>query len=115
MSKRLVLPILALALVAAACSEPPVGEIDFGSGRQFVPEVADSIDNVGIGAAVAFDADGVPFVSYWGFPAVLAKGADRGRRARSARRSCPASCWSARRRACGTAAPPPCTRTRRRA
>ena len=41
-SKRLVLPILALALVAAACSEPPAGEIDFGSGRQFVPEVADS-------------------------------------------------------------------------
>ncbi len=73
-SKRLVLPILALALVAAACSEPPIGEVDFGSGRQFVPEVADSIDNVGIGAAVAYDADGVPYVSYWGFPAVLAKG-----------------------------------------
>jgi plastocyanin len=73
-SKRLVLPILALAFVAAACSEPPAGEINFGSGRQFVPEVADSIDNVGIGAAVAFDSDGVPYVSYWGFPAVLAKG-----------------------------------------
>ena len=73
-SKRLVLPILALAFVAAACSEPPAGEINFGSGRQFVPEVADSIDNVGIGAAVALDPDGVPFVSYWGFPAVLAKG-----------------------------------------
>jgi plastocyanin len=73
-SKRLVLPILALALVAAACSEPPVGEVEFGSGKQFVPEVADSIDNVGIGAAVALDADGVPYVSYWGFPAVLKKG-----------------------------------------
>ena len=73
-SKRLVLPILALALVAAACSEPPAGELNFGSGRQFVPEIADSIGNVGIGAAVALDADGVPYVSYWGFPAVVAKG-----------------------------------------
>jgi plastocyanin len=73
-SKRLVLPILALALVAAACSEPPIGEVEFGSGRQFVPQIADSIDNVGMGAAVAIDADGLPFVSYWGFPEELEEG-----------------------------------------
>jgi hypothetical protein len=70
-SKRLALFACALALTAAACSEPPVGKVDFGSGTQFVPEVADSIDNVGLGSAIAVDADGVPYVSYWGFPAVL--------------------------------------------
>ena len=73
-SKRLVPLIPALVLVASACGQPPVGEVDFGSGRQFVPEIADSIDNVGIGASVVFDADGVPWVSYLGFPAELAEG-----------------------------------------
>ncbi len=73
-SKRLVLPIIALALVGAACGQPPNGEVDFGSGRQFVPQVADSIDDVGLGAALALDADGVPFISYFGFRAKLAEG-----------------------------------------
>jgi plastocyanin len=73
-SKRLVLPTILLVLVAAGCGEPTVGEVDFGSGRQFVPEVADSIDNVGIAPAVALDADGIPFVSYLGFPAELEEG-----------------------------------------
>ncbi|MEP6476813.1 MAG: hypothetical protein ABJC60_06040 [Actinomycetota bacterium] len=73
MSKRLAL-LLALALVGAACGEPPSGEIDFGSGRQFVPQIADSTDDVGLGAAIALDADGVPFISYFGFPARLAEG-----------------------------------------
>ena len=73
-SKRLALSILALALVGAACGEPPAGEVDFGSGRQFVPQIADSIDDVGLGAAIALDADGVPFISYLGFPATLAEG-----------------------------------------
>jgi hypothetical protein len=73
-SKRLALSILALALVGAACGEPPAGEVDFGSGRQFVPQIADSIDDVGSGAALALNAEGVPFVSYFGVPAVLAEG-----------------------------------------
>ncbi len=74
-SKRLALPtILAFVLLGAACGEPPKGEVDFGSGRQFVPQVADSIDDVGLGAALALDGDGTPFISYFGFPAVLAEG-----------------------------------------
>jgi plastocyanin len=72
--KRLALSILALALVGAACGEPPTGEVDLGSGRQFVPQIADSIDDVGLGAAIALDADGVPFISYFGFPAKPAGG-----------------------------------------
>lgn len=73
-SKRLVLSILAFALVGAACGEPPTGDVDFGSGRQFVPQISDSADDVGIGAAIALDADGVPFLSYYGFPVELAEG-----------------------------------------
>ncbi len=73
-SKRLVLSILALALVGAACGEPPAGQVDFGSGRQFVPQIADSIDDVGAGAAIALGADGLPFISYYGFPAKLVEG-----------------------------------------
>ena len=73
-SKRPTLPALALVLVTAACGAPPIGEVDFGSGRQFVPEIADSIDDVGRGAAVAMNPDGIPFVSYDGFPAELAEG-----------------------------------------
>jgi plastocyanin len=72
--KRLALSILALALVGASCGEPPAGEVDLGSGRQFVPQIADSIDDVGFGAAIALDGDGVPFISYFGFPAKLAAG-----------------------------------------
>jgi plastocyanin len=73
-SKRLVLSTLVLALVGAACGEPPVADVAFGSGRQFVPQIADSIDDVGLGAGIALDADGVPFISYFGFPAKLAEG-----------------------------------------
>jgi hypothetical protein len=73
-SKRLALFSCALALAAAACSQPPVGTIQFGSGTQFIPQVADSIDNVGMGSAITLNADGIPFVSYWGFPAVLKEG-----------------------------------------
>jgi plastocyanin len=72
--KRLALSILALAFVGAACGQPPAGEVDLGSGRQFVPQIADSIDDVGAGASIALNGDGVPFISYFGFPAKLAEG-----------------------------------------
>jgi plastocyanin len=32
-----------------------------------VVQVADSVDDVGLGNAMALDKDGVPFISYWGF------------------------------------------------
>jgi plastocyanin len=79
-SKRLALPtpllgrLLVVGLLLAACGAPPAGEVDLGSGRRFIPQIVDSIDNVGLQAAVALDADGVPFVTYLGFPAVLAEG-----------------------------------------
>ena len=45
---RKLLPLaFVLALVAAACAEPPTADIEFGSGLRFVPMVADSLNNVG--------------------------------------------------------------------
>jgi hypothetical protein len=64
----------ASALLAAACSEPSPAEVSFGEGAQFTPEVADSLDNVGLGNAVTVDAEGNPLVSYLGFAGVLEEG-----------------------------------------
>ena len=62
-------------MLAAACaSNPTATSVDFGSGVRFVPVVADSLDNVGLGSAVALSADGLPYVTYFGFPAVVKEG-----------------------------------------
>src|SRR5262245_35653441 len=37
--------------------------------------VADTLDNVGLGSSVAVDSSGLPFVTYFGFPAVVKEGA----------------------------------------
>ncbi len=78
MSKRL--PILAAvaaaaSLVLAACSNIPQGSVAAGTGVRFVPQVADYLDNTGLGNQVTVDKDGVPFISYLTFPGVLKKGA----------------------------------------
>jgi hypothetical protein len=70
-SKRPLVLLCLAALVLVSCSNRPVGVISFGSGRQFVPEVADSSDDAGIGNATAVDADGVPYVSSFSFEAKL--------------------------------------------
>jgi plastocyanin len=70
-SKRPLVLLCLAALVLVSCSNRPVGVISFGSGRQFVPEVADSADNAGLGNAAAIDADGVPYVSSFSFKAEL--------------------------------------------
>jgi hypothetical protein len=70
------LPILlcALALTAAACGSIPEGEVVSGEGARFVPFVAEFLDDSGLGNAIAVDAEGVPYTSYWIFPATLAEG-----------------------------------------
>lgn len=72
MSTRLLTTVFALVLLAAcgAPHQPP--EIELGSDREFIPAVVDAIDNVGVGPSLALDADGSPFVAYFGFPAELA-------------------------------------------
>ncbi len=66
-SKRIILSLCAAALMGAACTTLPVATVTYGQGTQFIPSVADNLDNVGLGSAVAIDKDGVPYVSYLGF------------------------------------------------
>ncbi len=66
--------VLVLGLAATACAKTPEAQIGFGSGRAFAPQVADSEDDVGLYPSVAVDADGVPYVTYFGFPQELSKG-----------------------------------------
>ncbi len=68
MPTRLLILASVLGAFAAACSTIPNATVDVGSGPRFVVQVADSVDNVGLGNAIALDKDGVPYLSYWGFP-----------------------------------------------
>ncbi|MBI2237052.1 MAG: hypothetical protein HYU54_00790, partial [Actinobacteria bacterium] len=70
-SKRVFVTALVLGVLAAACSEPPVADVSFGSGKRFVPQVADFLDNVGVDPSVAVTPDGVPYIAYFGFPQEL--------------------------------------------
>jgi plastocyanin len=63
------------ALLLGACSNIPEGSVAAGTGVRFVPQVADFQDNTGLGNQVTVDKDGVPYLSYFTFPGVLAKGA----------------------------------------
>ena len=72
-SKRPFALIAGLALLAAACASTATAtSVDLSSS--FVPMVADTLDNVGLGSAVAVDSNGLPYVSYLGFPGEVAKG-----------------------------------------
>ncbi len=72
--KRLLILACAAALLAAACSKLPQGAVSFGKGAEFVPYVADNLDDAGLGNAIAVDKDGVPYVSYLIFPGKVAAG-----------------------------------------
>ena len=65
---------LALVVLATACGSIPPSEVKAPEGRQFIPMVPDSIDDVGLAPSVALDAEGLPTISYYGFPAQLEEG-----------------------------------------
>jgi Cupredoxin-like domain len=74
-SKRPFALVAALAILAAACSNVPTAStIDYGSGPRFVTTVADTVDNVGLASSVAVDGNGLPFITYFGFPATVKPG-----------------------------------------
>jgi cupredoxin-like protein len=73
-SRPLIFASLIAVLATGCATRPPEAAVSFGGGVQFVPEVADSLGDVGLGNAVAVDADGVPFLSYFGFEAVVPEG-----------------------------------------
>jgi plastocyanin len=74
MGRRLLPLAFVATLVGAACAQQPEANIAFGSGTQFVPQVADAQDDVGLYPSVAVNADGIPYAAYFGFPEQLAKG-----------------------------------------
>jgi plastocyanin len=71
MPKRALIALATFGLVATACISSSTPPVNFGSGTRFVPFVVDSLDDMGRGDAVAVTPDGVPYVSYFGFPAKL--------------------------------------------
>jgi len=72
---RLTAAVASLVLLAAACGGAlPKPEVKGPTGRQFVPMVPDSIDDVGLAPSITVDGAGLPNISYFGFPATLAAG-----------------------------------------
>jgi plastocyanin len=75
MSTRKLLPLaFALAIVGAACAEPPNPEPQFGSGQRFVTYVADPLNDAGIDPSVVVNGDGLPIVSYFSFEEEVPEG-----------------------------------------
>ncbi|MGH2649750.1 MAG: hypothetical protein ACRDHK_00875, partial [Actinomycetota bacterium] len=74
MSRKVLPAVFVLTIMAAACGTPTPPSVTFGSGRQFVPQVADFLDNVGLYPSVAVDSAGTPYISSLGFPAELKEG-----------------------------------------
>jgi hypothetical protein len=73
-SKRVVTFVCAAALLLAGCNTIPNGTVNPGTGTRFVTQVVDFADNVGLGNQVTVDSQGLPWLSYWGFPAKLKTG-----------------------------------------
>ena len=61
-------------LVGAGCSSIPSSEVSPPEGRQFIPMVPDSIDDVGFAPSVTVDPEGLPAITYFGFTAPLEEG-----------------------------------------
>jgi plastocyanin len=66
--------VFVLAMVAAACAEPPSPSISLGSGVRFLPNVADSLNDAGRFPSVVTNADGLPVVAYFSFEEKLEPG-----------------------------------------
>jgi plastocyanin len=74
MHRRALLILATVALIATGCSSITTPAVNYGTGG-FFPYVVDSQDDMGQGNAVALTADGLPFVSYFGFGAKVPEGA----------------------------------------
>src|SRR6266508_1454576 len=74
MSRKVLPAVFVLTIMATACATPTPPSVTFGSGKQFVPEVADFLDDVGLYPSVAVDSQGTPYISYFGFLPELKKG-----------------------------------------
>jgi plastocyanin len=73
MHRRALLIVATVGLIATGCSSITIPAVNYGTGG-FFPYVVDSQDDMGQGNAVALTADGLPFVSYFGFAAKVPEG-----------------------------------------
>jgi len=71
---RLGIVAILLGLLSAACSSIPAAEVQGPEGRQFIPTVPDSVDDVGLGPSIVVSDEGLPTISYFGFVAQLSEG-----------------------------------------
>jgi plastocyanin len=71
---RLAAVTIILALLSGACSSIPEPEVQEPQGRQFIPTVPDSTDDVGLAPSIAIDDQGLPTISYFGFVAQPSEG-----------------------------------------
>lgn len=63
-----------VVVLTASCGSTPAPQVEVPEGRQFIPMVPDSIDDVGLAPSVAVDGEGLPNISYFGFTAPLEEG-----------------------------------------
>ncbi len=63
-----------VVVLTAACGGIPAPQVKVPGGRQFIPMIPDSIDDVGLAPSVAVDGEGLPNISYFGFTAPLEEG-----------------------------------------
>jgi plastocyanin len=68
---RLAPVVCAVVFAGVACNSIPEGEVRFPEGRSFLAMVPDSVDDVGVDPSITVSGDGVPYVTYFGFPAKL--------------------------------------------
>lgn len=66
---------LIVLLAATACGGAEAARIDLGTGLRFIPEVADSVGDVGRFPSAVVTSDGRPVVAYFGFPDEVPEGA----------------------------------------
>ncbi|HET9671632.1 MAG TPA: cupredoxin domain-containing protein [Actinomycetota bacterium] len=57
--------------LGAACTTLPQGRVQLPQGRDVITMVPDSVDDVGLEPSITVDANGVPYLSYFGFAATL--------------------------------------------
>jgi plastocyanin len=63
-----------MVLATACSSAEPQADIDLGAGKRFVPQVVDSITNVGVSPSVTMGPDGNPVITYLGYQSVPGPG-----------------------------------------
>jgi len=74
LSRRALVLVCSLGVIAAACAQPTASEVDLGDGRRFVPLVVEFLDDAGADPSIAIDSNGIPYVVSFSFVKELEAG-----------------------------------------